>query len=170
MPTITDLLLLRIIYVRNPRPPRALNLHWTFTSGRALSVEMVTTVDNLLLLATADRPVGNVKRNSAGKSTAIDRERALGQLMRAKRGKRCVQGLLFDDSAPGCEFLSWPHVVRRPSKQQRSSMYRGRNFDFNVESDLYPGVFSKVAVRYPSGSAPASSRAARGACQMLTQV
>ena len=128
------------------------------------------TLTVLSLLAADARFVGNVKRDASGSMRPISHGVALRQQQRSRRGKRIVPGLLFDASAPGCDFEQWPHVVRRPSKQKQGDAYVGRAFDFDAESSRNPGTFVRIAVRYPRGSSPATDRAGREACSMLTQV
>ena len=125
----------------------------------------------LLLLAASERPVGNVKRNSSGSVRPIARETALQQLNRARRGRRFVTGLLYDNEHPGFDPTQWQHVVRRPHNQAEGDLYRGRTFKFEVESSHTTGTMTKVAVCYrPRNMDPRSVVAARDACAMLTEV
>ena len=125
-------------------------------------------------LPWAKRPVGNVLRDEAGNTEPIARDAAISLMKRAKKKTRrqYAKGLLFDSRVDGFDPLQFKHIIRRPCKQgQLNVPYSGRRFIAQLESSNKPGVYnSYVAVAYPEGSAPLSTRPAREACHMLTAV
>ena len=123
---------------------------------------MASVVPRLLLPAAAVAPQANATVAAGG--AVIPRSQPL-ETPKSQRKRRQLVGAIFTQAVPGFDPLSDPWTtVRCPRNQPGEAGPKQSVFDFDIESSVNPGKFTRVHVEYG-----VRAKAARTAAWLLTE-